>query len=90
MPTLVLVGRVDSELSIDNAALFSASLPAGHFVIVENAGHSHSWRPRPPPPPRSPASSRTSRPQRAAHTEAGEPRRGGSSQSYTLLLAPSC
>lgn len=38
-PTLVLVGRVDSELSIDNAALFSASLPAGHFAVIEQAGH---------------------------------------------------
>ncbi len=39
MPTLVLVGRVDSEISIDNSALFSASLPAGHFAVIEQAGH---------------------------------------------------
>jgi pimeloyl-ACP methyl ester carboxylesterase len=35
----VLVGRVDSELSIDNAMLFAASLPVGHFVAIEHAGH---------------------------------------------------
>lgn len=39
MPILVLVGRVDKELSIDNSVLFSASVPDGRFVAVEDAGH---------------------------------------------------
>jgi proline iminopeptidase len=39
MPVLVLVGRVDSEISVDNAAALAASLPAGRFFVVEQAGH---------------------------------------------------
>jgi len=39
MPILVLVGRVDKELSIDNSVLFSASVPDGRLVAVEDAGH---------------------------------------------------
>lgn len=39
MPVLVLAGRVDSEISVDNAATLAASLPDGRFVVVEHAGH---------------------------------------------------
>jgi pimeloyl-ACP methyl ester carboxylesterase len=38
-PVLVLVGRYDSEISVDNAIRFSLAVPDGRVVILERSGH---------------------------------------------------
>jgi len=38
-PVLVLVGRHDSEISVDNALRFSLAVPDGRAAILEHSGH---------------------------------------------------
>jgi proline iminopeptidase len=39
MPLLVIAGRADSEISIENAMKFAVSVPDGYVAIMERSGH---------------------------------------------------
>lgn len=39
MPTLLLLGRYDSEVSLDNAMKFSLAVPDGYVALLDNSGH---------------------------------------------------
>jgi proline iminopeptidase len=39
MPALLVLGRYDSEISIDNAMRFALTLPDGYVALMEQSGH---------------------------------------------------
>lgn len=39
MPLLVLLGRYDSEISIDNALKFAITVPNGYATVLDHSGH---------------------------------------------------
>lgn len=39
MPLLMLLGRYDSEISIDNAMKFAITVPNGYATVLEHSGH---------------------------------------------------
>jgi pimeloyl-ACP methyl ester carboxylesterase len=39
MPTLLLLGRFDNEISVDNAMKFAMTLSDGHIAVLEHSGH---------------------------------------------------
>ena len=39
MPTLLLLGRYDSEISIDNSMKFTLTVPDGYVAVVNRSGH---------------------------------------------------
>jgi pimeloyl-ACP methyl ester carboxylesterase len=39
MPVLLVLGRYDSEISIDNAMRFSLSVPDGYTALLDKSGH---------------------------------------------------
>jgi pimeloyl-ACP methyl ester carboxylesterase len=39
MPVLLLLGRYDSEISIDNAMKFALTVPDGYVALLNHSGH---------------------------------------------------
>ncbi len=39
MPVLLLLGRYDSEISLDNAMKFALTVPNGYITLLNNSGH---------------------------------------------------
>jgi pimeloyl-ACP methyl ester carboxylesterase len=39
MPTLLLLGRYDGEISIDNSMKFALTVPDGYVAVINRSGH---------------------------------------------------
>jgi pimeloyl-ACP methyl ester carboxylesterase len=39
MPTLLILGRYDSEISLDNSMKFALTVPDGYVAVMNRSGH---------------------------------------------------